>query len=102
MDAAKYKQILEKNLRPSARQLKMDRWFNFQHDNDLKHTAKETTQWLKDRKVNVLEWPIHCPDLNPIENLWMDLKTAVNCLSPQNLTELKQFCKDEMGKYFPI
>lgn len=53
MDAAKYTQILEENLRPSARQLKMGRWFTFQHDNDPKHTAKKTTQWLKDRKVNV-------------------------------------------------
>ncbi|KAJ8410079.1 hypothetical protein AAFF_G00211200 [Aldrovandia affinis] len=51
LDATKYTQILEENLRPSARQLKMGRWVTFQHDNDPKHTAGKTTQWLKDRKA---------------------------------------------------
>ncbi|KAL0147267.1 hypothetical protein M9458_057427, partial [Cirrhinus mrigala] len=54
MDASTYIQILEENLRRSARQLKMGRSFPFQHDNDPKHTAKTTTKWPKDNKVNVL------------------------------------------------
>ena len=73
----------------------MGRRFTFQHDNDPKHTAKLTTQWLKEKKVNVLAWPSQSPDLNPIENLWNDLKTAVHKWSPSNLTELEQFCKEE-------
>lgn len=91
MDAAKYIQILEENLRPSARQLKLGRSFLFQQDNDPKHSAKTTTKWFQDKKVNVFEWPSQSPDLNPIENLWMDLKRAVHSRSPKNLTELEQF-----------
>lgn len=64
----------------------MGKSFTFQHDNDPEHAAKSTTQWLKDRKMNVLDWPSK-------ENLWMDLKRTVHCHSPQNLTE--QFCKEE-------
>uniref|UniRef100_A0A8D0AMX6 Tc1-like transposase DDE domain-containing protein n=1 Tax=Sander lucioperca TaxID=283035 RepID=A0A8D0AMX6_SANLU len=95
MDGAKYCQILEENLLFSARKLSMGRRFAFQHDNDPKHTAKLTTQWLKEKKVNVLAWPSQSPDLNPIENLWNALKTAVHIRSPSNLTELEQFCKEE-------
>ena len=102
MDAAKYTQILEENLHPSARQLRMGRSFTFQHGNDPKHIAKRTKPWLKDRKVNVLEWPSQSPDLNPIENLWIGLKRAVHCRSPQNLTEFEQFCKEDWAKYSPI
>lgn len=88
MDAAIYSQILEKNLYPSTRKLKMGRSFTFQHDNNSKDSAKRTTLWLKDRKVNVLEWPSQRSDLNPIER-------AVHCCLPKNLAELKQFCKEE-------
>ena len=38
------------------------------------------------------------PDLNPIENLWQELKIAVHERSPSNLTELKLFCKEEQAQ----
>ncbi len=30
----------------------------FQHDNDPKHKAKATKEWLKKKHINVLEWAI--------------------------------------------
>ena len=36
--------------------------------------------------------------MNPIENLWRDLKIAVQQRSPSNLTELERICREEWEK----
>ncbi len=54
---------------PSVRALKMGRGWVFQHDNDPKHTARATKEWLRKKHLKVLEWPSQSPDLNPKENL---------------------------------
>ncbi|KAF2346192.1 Transposase Tc1-like [Trinorchestia longiramus] len=69
MNGRKYREILEEQLLPSARLLKLKRGWKFQQDNDPKHTANETKKWLRMKKINILEWPSQSPDMNPIENL---------------------------------
>ncbi|KAL7826753.1 hypothetical protein AOLI_G00319620 [Acnodon oligacanthus] len=91
MDGAKYRAILEENLLD----LRLVWRFAFQQDNDPKHKARTTMEWFKTKHIHALEWPSQSPDLNPIENLWQDLKTAVHKRSPSNLTELELFCKEE-------
>lgn len=44
---AMYYKILDANLLPSARTLKVGRGSVFQYDNDTKHTANATKKWLK-------------------------------------------------------
>uniref|UniRef100_A0A9J7YBH3 Tc1-like transposase DDE domain-containing protein n=1 Tax=Cyprinus carpio carpio TaxID=630221 RepID=A0A9J7YBH3_CYPCA len=95
MNAAKYRDILDKNLLQSVQDLRLGRRFTFQQDNDPKHTAKITKEWLHNNSVTVLEWPSQSPDLNPIEHLWRDLKIAVHQRLPSNLTELERICKEE-------
>ena len=101
MNGEKYREILEENLLTSASDLKLRRNFKFQQDNDPKHTARATSEWFRNKKVKVLDWPSQSPDLNPIENLWHRLKVAVHKRSPRNLTELVQFCQEEWKKIPP-
>ncbi|KAK3521087.1 hypothetical protein QTP86_013380 [Hemibagrus guttatus] len=98
MNGAMYREILSKNLLPSAKALKMKRSWVFQHDNDPKHTARATKEWLRKKHFKVLEWPSQSPDFNPIENLWRELKIHVAQRQPQNITALEEICMEEWAK----
>uniref|UniRef100_A0A3Q3Q010 Uncharacterized protein n=1 Tax=Monopterus albus TaxID=43700 RepID=A0A3Q3Q010_MONAL len=78
--------------------LSQGRGWVFQHDNDPKHTAKATKDWLKKKHIKVMEWPSQSPDLNPIENLWRELKVRVAKHQPRNINDLERICKEEWVK----
>lgn len=98
MNSEAYRGILQKCLSKSVENLNLPGDWIFQQDNDPKHTAKATRAWLKERELDVLEWPSQSPDLNPIENLWRELKLRVQEKDPRNLTQLKEICKEEWAK----
>uniref|UniRef100_A0A4W5M391 HMG box domain-containing protein n=1 Tax=Hucho hucho TaxID=62062 RepID=A0A4W5M391_9TELE len=62
INGTKYKEILDENLLQSTKDLRLGRRFTFQQDNDPKHTAKTTQEWLRDKSLNVLE-----PDRTSLE-----------------------------------
>lgn len=85
-------------MKESAAILGLGRRFFFQHDNDPKHSSILVKTYLQRAKVNVMDWPAQSQDLNPIENVWDELKTRVHARRPSNLVKLEQFAKEEWAK----
>ena len=95
MNGSMYKEILEKNLQKSATSLGHGRNSVLQHD---KHTAKLIKVLFENNGISTLNWPSQSPDLNPIENFWNTLKVKVYKRNPQNIKQLEELCKGELGK----
>ena len=75
MNSQVYQDIKQENVSLSVRQLKLNRSWVMQQDNDSKHRSRSTTEeWLQQNKIRLLEWTSQSPDLNPIEMLWHDSK----------------------------
>lgn len=90
MDAKMYQTILNNITLPSAENLfnnHTNKWILVQ-DNDSKHSAASTKEWLNLNGVEVMKWPPQSPDLNPIENLWSHIKQRMKHDSSSTIDEL--------------
>ncbi|CAJ0938076.1 unnamed protein product, partial [Ranitomeya imitator] len=76
------------NIQPNAAKL-IGRRFIVQMDNDPKHTAKATQEFMSAKKWNILQWPSQSPDLNPIEHAFHLLKSRLKTERPTNKQDLK-------------
>lgn len=93
MDKFAYLNILKNTMEPYCFENMPLNWI-FMHDNDPKHTAKVVKNWLSDEKIPVLDWPAQSPDLNPIENLWNDVKVKVGQQKCKNSDDLWKAIKE--------
>ena len=88
MNAPVYIDILEQTLLPFVREVYPDS-HRFMQDNDPKHTSKKGQEFLSTNKITWWKTPPKSPDLNPIENLWHEMKEFIR-------REVKPKTKDEL------
>ena len=81
-------EILDKTLLPFIAAVYPD-GHKFMQDNDPKHASNMAKDWLQEKSVNWWKTPAESPDLNPIENLWHELKEFIR-------REVKPKTKDEL------
>ncbi len=88
LNAGRYIKILEHHMLPS-------RWHVFQQDNAKPHTAAITTAWIRNRRVQVVNWPACSPDLSPIENIWRIITRKIRQRRPQTLQQLENYIRQK-------
>ena len=88
MDAALYVDILRSTLLPFIQE-KYALGHRFMQDNDPKHTSRLAKAFFEENNVNWMKTCAESPDMNPIENMWHELKEFVR-------REVKPKCKEEL------
>ena len=99
MAAELYCDILKSHLVPFIN-LKLPN-HRFMQDNDSKHTSRAAKTFFEENGINWWPTPPESPDLNPIENLWHELKyyleTKVKPRSKQELIDgIKKFWRKKV------
>jgi len=78
LDGLHYKHILQNVMLPSARMIYPDGVIHLQQDHSSIHDSRVDQEWLsRQADVELIDWPQRVPDMNPIENMWSEVKRTM-------------------------
>ena len=81
-------QLIRNGLKPFIDRVFPDE-HRFMQDNDPKHTSNVAKQTMQECNINWWPTPPESPDMNPIENLWHEIKEILcNDVKPRTQDEL--------------
>ena len=99
LDSLQYQHILQKVMLPSVRLLYPDGIIHFQKDHSSILDFCVLQKWLSlQADVELVDWPPWAPDMNPIENMWSEVKKTMQdtwpVLPPRNSDKLWTLVSD--------
>jgi transposase len=103
LDGAGLRDIMRDYLLPTAPEHFGERaeWWLL-HDNDPgRHKSIVVRTWMHNNYVRPLDFPPYSPDLNPIENLWADVKNRMESKQAVKKDELEQLLSEEWAATSP-
>jgi hypothetical protein len=99
LDSFQYQHILQNVMLTSVRMLYPENIIHFQQDHSSIHDLRVVQEWLSlQAHVELIDWPPRAPDMNPIENMWSEVKRKLQetwpALSPRNSDKLWTLVSD--------
>jgi len=93
LDGLQCQHILQNVMVPSVQMLYPEGIIHLQQDHSSIHDSHVFQEWLsRQAYVELIDWPPRTPDVNPIENMWSEVKRTMQetwpVLPPRNSDEL--------------